>query len=244
MDLKSLNEEAYKIFSHYHIGKQLNVCKCKVCLLPDQETYLMNTPLRQIDFDYLLSYIYAVPLDEGNDTAEMGYFMPRVLEMISSGRLPEYGEDDLLQKFYDSKTGKFGGTPEEYHFLKTYFREFWKEFLERDFCQSDIITYYYVIAHYFDPQMLFDEWKEHGSEKRALLLFAEMVNSEIYAPIEDPITEKQYKKLTDWLDRKDTKDFFCEKLKEASANTADFNEEERATIQEANNLYYAWYAKR
>lgn len=76
-----LIQEAYDIFSKYHLNDKVTGCYCEVCLSEEFNEFLHETPLRELNGFTLGCYIQAVDILDGSCN-DFKYFFPRILEII------------------------------------------------------------------------------------------------------------------------------------------------------------------
>ncbi len=117
-----LVQQAYNIFSKYHLGDKVTACYCNVCMNEEFSDYLKNNPLKELSADSLNGYIGCVGIEE-NDYNDFKYFFPRILDLLDEDRLSpifsdfyifiwgllekldysgwEYEEQDIFIKFFD-----------------------------------------------------------------------------------------------------------------------------------------------
>jgi hypothetical protein len=97
--LRTVIEEAYRVFGGYTIRHSLTVCHCNSCMTPDDELRLLKTPLREIPAKLLAEYTgSAHDWNEGPVAREMRYFLPRYFELIASNDPPDWGIDICLRR--------------------------------------------------------------------------------------------------------------------------------------------------
>lgn len=99
-ELQSIVEEAYGVFSRYHIeGRTITVCTCRVCCSEDDRAALITTPLRDISPRLLAEYTNSAhDWDDGPVAREMRYLLPRYLELIALGTIPGWDLDNCLRR--------------------------------------------------------------------------------------------------------------------------------------------------
>lgn len=89
-ELRSIVEEAYRVFGGYRLTDTLVVCHCNCCMTEETERELIKTPLREIPSNLLAEYTNSAHgWDDGAIAREMRYFLPRYLELIAENDPPD-----------------------------------------------------------------------------------------------------------------------------------------------------------
>ena len=99
-ELKSIVEEAYRVFSDYRVRHSLTVCHCNCCMTEETEQELLKTPLREIGASLLAEYTNSAhDWNDGPVAREMRYFLPRYFELIAENDPPDtMGLDICLRR--------------------------------------------------------------------------------------------------------------------------------------------------
>lgn len=115
-ELRSIVEEAYRVFGGYRLAGPLTVCHCNVCMTREIERELIETPLREIPSNLLAEYTNSAhDWDDGPVAREMRYFLPRYLELIANYDPPDHiGLDICLRRIgRGGWRGKWPGDEED-----------------------------------------------------------------------------------------------------------------------------------
>lgn len=99
-ELRSIVDNAYRVFSRYEIGDTLTVCHCNVCMTVETERELIKTPLREISSGLLAEYTNSAHgWDDGAVAREIRHFLPRYFELIAENDPPDHiGIDICLRR--------------------------------------------------------------------------------------------------------------------------------------------------
>lgn len=84
--MQVLIKQVYKVFSRYPAPHQFKVCM-PCCVTPVQERALRQIPLRELPFNLLDVYCQG-SLAHGEDSNDIRYLLPRLLEVIAHGQYP------------------------------------------------------------------------------------------------------------------------------------------------------------
>jgi hypothetical protein len=94
-------ENAYRVFARYDLGGGLEVCRCNVCVAPDQERLLTQTPLREIPSLTLAEYTNSAHEWTERVAGQLRYFLPRYFELIAQGDIPSnLGIETCLDRLF------------------------------------------------------------------------------------------------------------------------------------------------
>lgn len=137
MKLEKLLEEGYDLFSEYHLGASLDVCKY-CCVSDEVENKLLRTPIKEIDIELMSEYLLSAQCYTLKEFNDMCYFLPRILELIAENKFPWYSEESIFNRlFYDKK---FLGTDRELDFLQRFFLEYWINYLNKQDLDIDVTS--------------------------------------------------------------------------------------------------------
>jgi hypothetical protein len=69
---------------------------CSHCIDPTQVAVLLATPLREIDAQLMGHYRWNATAETWGDWDDFKHFLPRLLELVSTGELADYSPDMLF----------------------------------------------------------------------------------------------------------------------------------------------------
>jgi hypothetical protein len=81
-------ENAYRVFARYNLSGGLDVCRCNVCVAPNQERLLTATPLCEIPTLTLAEYTNSAHVWNERVADQIRYFLPRYFELIAQDDIP------------------------------------------------------------------------------------------------------------------------------------------------------------
>ena len=84
-DLREAVEQAYSVFGRYPAKPAMTYCSH--CVDPEQAAALLATPLREIDAQLMDHYRWNATAETWGDWDDLKHFLPRLLELISTGEL-------------------------------------------------------------------------------------------------------------------------------------------------------------
>ncbi len=96
-EMRKIIEACYQHFSKFHVPSTLNLCDCPCCISSDMVKYLLHEPLRSISAIGIWEYINAVSFSS-DDSIEMPYLLPRILELIAEDAEIASGIETQLDK--------------------------------------------------------------------------------------------------------------------------------------------------
>jgi hypothetical protein len=106
-------ENAYRVFARYDLSSGLEVCRCNVCVAPDQERLLTQTPLRDIPSPTLAEYTNSAHEWTERVADQLRYFLPRYFELIAQGDIPSnLGIETCLKRLFDANWRQAWPQPE------------------------------------------------------------------------------------------------------------------------------------
>lgn len=82
-EMRKIIKACYQHFSKSHVPSTLNLCDCPCCISHEMVKYLLHEPLCSISPIGIWEYINAVSFSSSDESAEMAYFLPRILELIA-----------------------------------------------------------------------------------------------------------------------------------------------------------------
>jgi len=102
LDLQAAVERAYLVFSRYPARPDMTYCSR--CVDPEQAAALLATPLPEIDAQLMSHYRWNATAETWGDWDDLKHFLPRLLELISTGELADYSPDMLFSSIgYQSR---------------------------------------------------------------------------------------------------------------------------------------------
>jgi hypothetical protein len=81
-------DNAYRVFARYGLSGGLDVCRCNVCVAPNQERLLTATPLHDIPALTLAEYTNSAHVWNERVADQLRYFLPRYFELIAQDDIP------------------------------------------------------------------------------------------------------------------------------------------------------------
>lgn len=123
-------EEGYKIFSAYSINKHLSVCDCGNCITPTEIEDLICTPLHKLSATQIGNYVGAMLASSDKAIIEVHYFLPRMLELLTQGKIFYIDEGFSLSKCHFERTDIW--KPTELAFVKQFALAFFKAVLDEE----------------------------------------------------------------------------------------------------------------
>ena len=169
-------EEAYRLFASYSITPPLTVCDCGNCITGEEIKALVSTPLRELSRDLIDTYISAMFESEDKAIMELRYFLPRMLELLSQGKILYIDEGFSLSKchFEHTHIWKEG----EIAFMERFAKAFFDEVLEEespDLCDSveDWLVCFGLSGLPIAP--LLNSWLQQADKVMALYYFEEFL---------------------------------------------------------------------
>ncbi|MFT3911410.1 MAG: hypothetical protein QM737_18450 [Ferruginibacter sp.] len=122
-----LIEDAYRIFSKYHLNQKITGCYCEVCLSEEFNEFLHETPLRQITGFSLNCYISSVGIID-ETCNDFKYFFPRMIEIIFKDAKVFDDSDFCIFVWNTLATIDFEKWEEiEKKFVVEFFQDYWNE---------------------------------------------------------------------------------------------------------------------
>lgn len=97
-EMRKIIEACYQHFSRFYVPLTLNLCDCPCCISSDTVKYLLHEPLRSISTIGIWEYINAVSFSSTDESAEMSYFLPRILELIAENEEVAHSIEIQLNK--------------------------------------------------------------------------------------------------------------------------------------------------
>lgn len=116
----NLIEQIYHTFRRYTVPKKFVVC-CEYCLNKQQQQALQQTSLRAIPYS-LLNDWNSSPGPDPQDSDEVRYFLPRLLEFVAHGQFDYVCEDLSLRRI--DLADKTHWRADERAILERYARQF------------------------------------------------------------------------------------------------------------------------
>jgi hypothetical protein len=100
--LQAAVERVYSVFSRYPARPEMSYCTH--CVDQQQAAALLATPLREIDAQLMDHYRWNATAETWGDWDDLKHFLPRMLDLISTGELPDYSPDMLFSSIgYQSR---------------------------------------------------------------------------------------------------------------------------------------------
>ncbi len=141
----NLIEQIYHTFRRYTVPKQFVVC-CEYCLNKQQQKALQQTSLRAIPYS-LLNDWNSSPGPDPQNSDEVRYFLPRLLEFVAHGQFDCVCEDFSLMRI--NLADKTHWRADERAILERYARQFMADWVSGEevvelqrmlkmFCRADI----------------------------------------------------------------------------------------------------------
>lgn len=97
-EMRKIIEACYQHFSKFHVPSILNLCDCQCCISNDMVNYLLHEPLCSISPIGIWEYINAVSFSSSDESTEMVYFLPRILELIAENEEVAHSIEIQLNK--------------------------------------------------------------------------------------------------------------------------------------------------
>ena len=94
--MQALIEQIYLIFRRYPVPQQFVVC-CEYCLSQQEQKALRNTSLREIPYS-LINAWNSSPGPDPQNSDEVRYFLPRLLEFVAQGYFDNIHEVFTLRR--------------------------------------------------------------------------------------------------------------------------------------------------
>lgn len=94
--MQALIEQVYHIFRRYPVPQQFVVC-CEYCLSQQEQKALRNTSLRAIPYS-LINAWNSSPGPDPQNSDEVRYFLPRLLEFVAQGQFDNIHEVFSLRR--------------------------------------------------------------------------------------------------------------------------------------------------
>jgi len=123
--MKEIIEQAYRIFNRYPVPQQFEVC-CACCVSPQEEQALRQTPLRDLPFELLNAYNQSATSQQQN-SSEIRYLLPRLLEIIAHGQYPAVSGEIVLDRVGRAEPENW--LPAERQILTEFARQFMADLL-------------------------------------------------------------------------------------------------------------------
>jgi hypothetical protein len=96
-ELASAIANAYEVFGRYSLDGEIEVCRCNVCVSPQIERALIETPLRTISRELLAEYTSSAHgYSPGKIANDFRYLLPRYFELIASDQIPTLHLDEAI----------------------------------------------------------------------------------------------------------------------------------------------------
>lgn len=110
--LASVIAEAWTVFGRYHFGRPLEVCRCDVCVQPNEEAALLATPIREIGPRLLQVYTESAHSSGGVADDQFRALLPRYFELIAYDDWPAHSSEITLKRLDDAQY-RVGWPPNE-----------------------------------------------------------------------------------------------------------------------------------
>ena len=94
--MKAVIRKAYQVFSRYPVPPQFDVC-LRCCVNLEEEKALRHTPLHDLPFELINTYNQSAKSQQQN-SYEIRYLLPRLLEVIAHGQYPAISEELCLER--------------------------------------------------------------------------------------------------------------------------------------------------
>ena len=94
--MQDIIERAYQVFSRYPVPQQFDVCM-PCCVSLEEERTLRQTPLRFLSREALYDYNSSAKSMQ-QDSSEIRYLLPRLLELIAQGEEPAISQELCLER--------------------------------------------------------------------------------------------------------------------------------------------------
>jgi hypothetical protein len=102
-ELASVIVEAWKTFgSRCRLGWPLEVCRCNVCVQPETEALLLNTPIREIPAKLLQAYTESAHASSSYADEQFRALLPRYFELMAVGDWPAHSAEVVLRRLVDA----------------------------------------------------------------------------------------------------------------------------------------------
>ncbi|NVO15742.1 MAG: hypothetical protein HXX10_17045 [Rhodoplanes sp.] len=100
-DLAAAIAGAYRVFGRYRMSGAVTVCRCNVCVGPDDARALSILPLTSISSSLLAQYTHSAHEWDDDVAYEFRYFLPRYLDLIAAGDAPSTtGAEICLERLH------------------------------------------------------------------------------------------------------------------------------------------------
>lgn len=94
--MQALIEQIYHIFRRYPVPQKFVVC-CEYCLSQQEQKVLRSTSLRAISYS-LINAWNSSPGPDPQNSDEVRYFLPRLLEFVAQGQFDNIHEVFSLRR--------------------------------------------------------------------------------------------------------------------------------------------------
>ncbi|PJK09491.1 hypothetical protein CO614_09870 [Lysobacteraceae bacterium NML120232] len=154
-------ERCYQAFGDYPVPSELDVCT-QCCMAPEMEAQMRKLPLRDIPAEYFHVYNSSAKADVQR-ADEVGYFLPRMLELIAQGEELHYSTEMYLVRL--ERCPKGGFTPLQWQAVQAAAEAVFAEALSRYPWQPYIHEPLFVL---FDVLLM---WHKGGLDIQPMLDF-------------------------------------------------------------------------
>ena len=118
-NMMAIIERAYQVFKRYPVPRNFDICG-PCCVSPEEEWALYEVPLRKLSFAVLNIYNQSATSEE-QDSNEIRYLLPRILELIAHGQYPGISDELSLRRVGGASPTSW--LPAEYDLLTQFARQ-------------------------------------------------------------------------------------------------------------------------
>lgn len=145
--MQALIEQVYHIFRRYPVPQQFVVC-CEYCLSQQEQKALRNTSLRAIPYS-LINAWNSSPGPDPQNSDEVRYFLPRLLEFVAQGQFDNIHEVFSLRRI--NLASKENWREDEREILQRFACQYMTDWVSGD----EIVELQYMLEMFSVPISLF-----------------------------------------------------------------------------------------
>lgn len=136
--MQDIIEQGYSLFRRYPVPSRFNVC-CAYCFSEEQQQALRQTSIRTVPFDLLRDWNSSCN-PEAQDSNEIRYLLPRLLEFIAYREFPStIDETCCLRRVGETNINHW--RPEEQEFMVRFAQQFMRDWVSVD----DVVELDYML---------------------------------------------------------------------------------------------------
>lgn len=123
--MQDIIEQGYHLFRRYRVPPHFNVC-CHYCFSAEQQQALRQSSIRAVPFELMKAWNSSIN-PEAQDSDEIRYLLPRLLELIARREFPGLYEGSCLQRVGKTETQRWRA--DERLFLQHFGQQFMRDWL-------------------------------------------------------------------------------------------------------------------